>query len=101
MAPHLSWRGAPTSKKEVDCGRLGKSGGYYGRQAWNICHSYLKAAMNSYYQREKRRQKEEIRSHHEFLCLSCVAKSKEELEWSFGKDLSHSNKWTHLAFKNC
>ena len=70
MAPHLSWRGAPTSKKEVDCGRLGKSGGYYGRQAWNICHSYLNAAMNSYYQREKRRQKEEIRSHCEFLCLS-------------------------------
>ena len=59
MAPHLSWRGAPTCKKEVDCGRLGKSGGYYGRQAWNICHSYLNAAMNSYYQREKRRQKEE------------------------------------------
>ena len=49
---------------------LGKSGGYYGRQAWNICHSYLKAAMNSYYQREERRQKEEIRSHCEFLSLS-------------------------------
>ena len=57
-------------EKEVDCGRLGKSGGYYGWQAWNICHSYLNAAMNSYYQREKRPQKEEIRSQGGFLSLS-------------------------------